>query len=44
MTGSGSQTSNAGRIYNCLLGGKDNYREDWEAAGRLLIPDAGMRL
>jgi hypothetical protein len=43
MTDSGgSRRPNAGRIYNCLLGGKDNYGEDREAAGRLLavVPDA----
>ena len=32
----------AGRIYNCLLGGKDNYAEDRQAADCLLavVPDA----
>lgn len=43
MTDSGgSRRPNASRIYNCLLGGKDNYSEDREAAERLLavVPDA----
>ena len=33
---------NAGRVYNCLLGGKDNYKEDRRVAGQLLamLPDA----
>ena len=33
---------NAGRIYNYLLGGKDNYAEDRQAADQLLavVPDA----
>ena len=32
----------AGRIYNYLLGGKDNYEQDRQAAGQLLavVPDA----
>ncbi len=39
---SGSRRPDAGRIYNCLLGGKDNYGEDRESAERLLaaVPDA----
>ena len=38
----GSRRPNAGRIYNCLLGGKDNYEQDRQAAGQLLavVPDA----
>jgi hypothetical protein len=38
----GSRRPNASRIYNYLLGGKDTYNEDREAAGRLLavVPDA----
>jgi hypothetical protein len=47
MTGSGSRTPDVGRIYDALLGGKDNYAEDWQAARRLIaaIPDvqAGAR-
>ncbi len=47
MTGSGSRTPNVGRIYDALLGGKDNFAEDREAVGRLIaaIPDvvAGAR-
>jgi hypothetical protein len=41
-SGGGSRQPNASRIDNCLLGGKDNYNEDREAAGRLLavMPDA----
>jgi S-adenosyl methyltransferase len=42
MTGSGSRTPNVGRIYDALLGGKDNYADDRQAAGQLLavMPDA----
>lgn len=42
MTGSGSRTPNVGRIYDALLGGKDNYAEDRQAARDLIaaIPDA----
>ena len=43
MTGdAGSRRPNAGRIYNFLLGGKDNYEQDRQAAGQLLalVPDA----
>lgn len=43
MTSYGSvRRADAGRIYNCLLGGKDNYAEDRQAAGQLLavVPDA----
>ena len=43
MTGDGgSGQPNPGRIYNCLLGGKDNYGQDRQAAGQLLavLPDA----
>ena len=38
----GPRRPNAGRIYNCLLGGKDNYEQDRQAAGQLLavVPDA----
>ena len=38
----GSRRPNAGRIYNFLLGGKDNYEQDRQAAGQLLavVPDA----
>ncbi len=38
----GSRRPDAGRIYNYLLGGKDNYAEDRQAAGQLLavVPDA----
>jgi hypothetical protein len=38
----GSRTPDVGRIYNYLLGGKDNYAEDREAAGQLLavVPEA----
>jgi O-methyltransferase involved in polyketide biosynthesis len=48
MTGDGGpRTPNVGRIYDYLLGGKDNYAEDREAAGQLVaaIPDvvAGAR-
>jgi hypothetical protein len=47
MTGSGSRTPNVGRIYDALLGGKDNYAEDRLAASELIaaIPDvaAGAR-
>lgn len=37
-----SSKPNAARIYDCLLGGKDNYHADREAAGQLvqLLPDA----
>lgn len=37
----GTRTPNVGRIYDALLGGKDNYAEDREAARRLIaaIPD-----
>ena len=42
MTGNGSRTPNVGRIYDALLGGKDNYAEDRQAASQLLavVPDA----
>ncbi len=42
MTGSGSRTPNVGRIYDALLGGKDNYADDRQAADQLLavMPDA----
>ena len=43
MTGNGgSRRPNPSRIYNCLLGGKDNYEQDRQAAGQLLavVPDA----
>ena len=43
MTGdAGSRRPNAGRIYNFLLGGKDNYADDRQAVGQLLavVPDA----
>jgi len=43
MTGdAGSRRPNASRIYNFLLGGKDNYEQDRQAAGQLLavVPDA----
>ena len=48
MTGSsGSRTPNVARIHNYLLGGKDNFAEDRQAAARLAaaIPDvvAGAR-
>ena len=47
MTSRGPRTPNVGRIYDALLGGKDNYAEDREAARRLIaaIPDvvAGAR-
>jgi trans-aconitate methyltransferase len=38
----GSRQPNAGRIYNCLLGGKDNYADERLAAEQLLavVPDA----
>ena len=38
----GSRRPDAGRIYNYLLGGKDNYEWDRQAAGQLLavVPDA----
>ena len=38
----GSRLPDAGRIYNYLLGGKDNYEQDRQAAGQLLavVPDA----
>ncbi len=41
-TDGGSRRPDAGRIYNCLLGGKDNYAEDRQAASQLLaaVPDA----
>jgi hypothetical protein len=32
MTGSGSRTPGVSRIYDALLGGKDKYAEDWQAA------------
>jgi S-adenosyl methyltransferase len=40
--GGGSRRPGAGRIYNYLLGGKDNYADDRQAAGQLLamMPDA----
>ena len=43
MTSYGSsRRPDAGRIYNYLLGGKDNYEQDRQAAARLLavVPDA----
>jgi len=42
MTGSGSRTPNIARIHNYLLGGKDNYAQDRQAADCLLaaVPDA----
>src|SRR5260370_34316530 len=43
MTGNAdSRRPNAGRIYNFLLGGKDNYEQDRQAARQLLapVPDA----
>jgi SAM-dependent methyltransferase len=38
----GSRRPDAGRIYNYLLGGKDNYEQDRQAADQLLavLPDA----
>ena len=41
MTGRSSRTPNVGRIYDALLGGKDNYAEDRQAASELVaaIPD-----
>ena len=38
----GPRRPDAGRIYNYLLGGKDNYSEDRQAASQLLamVPDA----
>ncbi len=33
----GTRTPDVSRIYNYLLGGKDNYAEDREAAGQLLV-------
>jgi hypothetical protein len=48
MTGSGSRAPDVGRIYDALLGGKDNFAEDREAAGPLIaaIPDVviGVRV
>jgi O-methyltransferase involved in polyketide biosynthesis len=47
MTSSGSRRPNVGRIYDYLLGGKDNYAEDRHGADELIaaIPDvvAGAR-
>ena len=47
MTARGLRTPDVGRIYDALLGGKDNYAEDRGAARRLItaIPDiaAGAR-
>jgi hypothetical protein len=42
MTGNGSRRPNVGRIYDALLGGKDNYADDRQAVGQLLavVPDA----
>jgi hypothetical protein len=42
MSGSGHRTPNVGRIYDALLGGKDNYADDRQAADQLLavVPDA----
>jgi hypothetical protein len=42
MTGNGSRRPNVGRIYDALLGGKDNYADDRQAADQLLavVPDA----
>ena len=38
----GSRRPDAGRIYNYLLGGKDNYEQDRRAVGELLtvVPEA----
>ena len=38
----GARRPNVGRVYNWLLGGKDNYEEDRHVAGQLLavLPDA----
>src|SRR5712664_4699602 len=47
MTGRSLRTPDVGRIYDVLLGGKDNFAEDRQAARRLItaIPDvvAGAR-
>jgi hypothetical protein len=41
-TDGGSRRPDAGRVYNGLLGGKDNYAEERQAASQLLavVPDA----
>ena len=36
MTGNDSRRPNVGRIYDALLGGKDNYADDRQAADQLL--------
>jgi S-adenosyl methyltransferase len=41
--GGGSRRPDAGRIYNCLLGGKDNYEQDRQAAAQLLAVVPGAR-
>ena len=37
-------TPNVARVYDCLLGGKDNFAADREAAARLLeaVPSAAL--
>ena len=39
----GARRPDAGRIYNYLLGGKDNYEQDRQAAGQLLAVVPGAR-
>ena len=38
----GARRPNVGRVYNCLLGGKDNYEQDRQAARELVavVPEA----
>ena len=42
MTARGLRTPDVGRIYDALLGGKDNYAEDRRAARRLIAAIPGI--
>ena len=42
MTSRGPRRPDVGRIYDALLGGKDNFAEDREAAARLIAAVPGI--
>lgn len=42
MTSRGPRRPDAGRIYDALLGGKDNFAEDRQAAARLIAAVPGI--